>query len=212
MNFLPNLSELPYTIIAIIIAFSVHEWAHAYSAYKLGDSTAKNEGRVTFNPKSHIDLIGFIMIVIVGFGWAKPVPIHPRNFKRPRIDSIIVTIAGPLSNFILAFICMIIFKTWLNTDLVFPFLDHLLETMITLNLFLLIFNLFPLPPLDGYRIIENLAPRDIQYKMQSYEQYGTFIFLIIALTPLRQYIFDPLYYELIPRLIRVIGTLTSFIP
>ena len=212
MNFLPSIEELPFTIIAIIIAFTVHEWAHAFTAYKLGDRTAKNEGRVTFNPKSHIDIIGFIMIILVGFGWAKPVPINSNNFKRRRLYSILATLAGPVSNFVLALLCMLILRIWLNMDVTsFPFLDTLLKKMIVLNLFLMIFNLFPLPPLDGYRILEQLAPRQIQSKMQSFEQYGIFVFLIIAITPLSRYIFGPVYDELIPRLVNVLTMLTSFV-
>lgn len=193
MNFrLPFEPEhLPFLFLSIIIAFTVHEYAHAATAYRFGDPTAHKLGRVTLNPVPHVSLLGLLFILFLGFGWAKPVPVDRSNFKHPRLMSIIVSAVGPLSNLVSAVVCAAVcyavFATgaldgvsggvYRAVGLVFFYLVHM-------NLLLFIFNLIPLPPLDGYRIVEEVAPLRLRLQMMKYEAWGVYIFLLIVfITP-----------------------------
>jgi Zn-dependent protease len=210
------LEQLPFVLIVLVIAFTIHEFSHAYVAYKFGDSTAKNQGRLTLSPLAHLDPFGTILILIAGFGWAKPVPVNRFFFKNPRLAGVLVSIAGPFSNVLIAFIGVLV---W-NLFLVFGVMDHsstliqeaayqFFNYLIYLNVLLFVFNLLPLPPLDGYRIIEDLAPAHIRAKLTQYEQYGIFIFLILVLTPLDQYTIDPIFHTVIPTVIDFLHMLGS---
>lgn len=184
-----RLEQLPFVIIALLVAFTVHEFAHAYTAYKFGDDTAKKQGRLTLNPVHHLDPIGTIFILIAGFGWARPVPVNRRNFKNPKLAGVLVSLAGPLSNFLIAFIALgILYLIGGNAN---EFVFKLFETMVWLNVLLFVFNLLPFPPLDGYRILEDLAPSHLRVKMTRYEQYGVLLFLILVITPLGDYTIRP---------------------
>lgn len=185
-----SLDELPFVVLVLIIAFTVHEFAHAYSAYKFGDMTAYNAGRVTLNPMSHLDVLGTLLILIAGFGWAKPVPVNRGRFKYPRLMGVIVSAVGPLSNLLIAFVGAAIFGALLNFGVLANASDGVIKAvqmfflyLIQLNVLLFLFNLIPLPPLDGYRIVEDLAPLHIRLKMAQYEQWGIYAFLIMALIP-----------------------------
>ncbi len=154
--FLDKLIILP----GILLAISIHEFSHGYVAVKLGDDTPKIQGRMTLNPIKHIDPLGFICLLLVGFGWAKPVMIDSRNFKNPRRDDLLVSIAGPISNFIMAIIFVIIMK------LVYMFLPvtdltqvvwSVLAGTVSINLVLMVFNLLPIPPLDGHHILGSIG-------------------------------------------------------
>jgi Zn-dependent protease len=194
------LDELPFLVLALIIAFTVHEFAHAYSAYKLGDDTAYNAGRVTLNPRVHLDVLGTILILIAGFGWAKPVPVNPSKFSSPRLMSIVVTAVGPLSNLLIGMIAVFAViaigaSGVLNESSVgvSRAVELFFNYVISLNFFLFVFNLIPLPPLDGYRIIADLMPLKIRYKMDQNVQWGMFIFLLIVfIPPLRRVTLDPI--------------------
>ena len=193
------ITDLPYTLLTLAIAFTVHEFAHAYAAYKFGDMTAKNQGRLTLNPLRHIDPIGAIFIILVGFGWARPVPVNRFFFKNPRMNSIVVSVVGPLSNLILAFIGVLLFYIIGITGVNLPeFVDTFLNIFVRLNVVLFVFNLLPFPPLDGYRIIEDLVPVDMRPKMTQYEQYGALLFLILVITPLGDYTIYPILGSLVP--------------
>ena len=193
------IAELPYILVTLVIAFSVHEFAHAYAAYKFGDMTAKNQGRLTLNPLRHIDPIGAIFIILVGFGWARPVPVNRFFFKNPRMNSIVVSVVGPLSNLLLAFIGVLLIYMMNIAGLNLPdFIYTFFNMFIRLNVVLFVFNLLPFPPLDGYRIIEDLVPADIRPKMTQYEQYGALIFLILVITPLGNYTIYPILGSLVP--------------
>ncbi|MFC3745432.1 site-2 protease family protein [Paenibacillus sp. GCM10012306] len=207
MDFLQNfisipLEQLPFFLITLLIAFTVHEFAHAYFANKFGDPTARLMGRMTLNPAVHFDFLGVILMLLVGFGWARPVPVNRDNFKNPRLMGIIVSIAGPISNLLLAIIGTLIYAALLATGTIEAITNvRLLQAVylffgmfIQWNFFLFLFNLIPLPPLDGYRIVEDLAPRPLRGRLQQYEQWGSLIFLLILFIPaLRMYTITPLH-------------------
>ncbi|WP_310196877.1 site-2 protease family protein [Neobacillus niacini] len=185
-----------------MIAFTFHEFAHAFVAYKFGDSTAQKQGRLTLNPLKHLDPFGTILIFIAGFGWARPVPVNRFYFKKPRLAGVLVSVAGPLSNLVLALIGFLAGYGLARTGLAANFQGFydFLDIFNWLNLVLFVFNLLPFPPLDGYRILEDLAPNDIRAKMTQYEQYGVLIFIIIVITPLDQYTIDPIFQFILPGL------------
>ena len=201
MEFLAfDLELIPYVVIVLAIAFTVHEFAHAYVAYKFGDPTAKNQGRLTLSPLAHLDPIGTLLIFIAGFGWAKPVPVNRFYFKNPRLAGVLVSVAGPLSNLVIAFIGLAVWYILLSTGALSSLssgiaegLHQFFNILIFLNITLFIFNLFPFPPLDGYRIIEDLAPSGIRAKMTQFESYGMVVFLILVLTPLDKYTIQPAF-------------------
>lgn len=182
MEFLINsLLILP----TILISLSIHELSHGYVAYKLGDPTAKQMGRLTLNPLAHLDVIGTIMIFLVGFGFAKPVPVNPMYFKKRKAGLAIVSFAGPLSNFLLAFIGMGIYL-WIrkyNVNLISnPYVDTMLQYFIIINVSLGIFNLIPISPLDGSKILLFFFPDRIYYKVLEYERYAQGLIFILLLT------------------------------
>ncbi len=181
-----NFDLINYAIKALVLvtALPIHECAHAWVASLLGDNTAKNQGRITLNPLKHLDLFGSIAMLLVGFGWAKPVPINPRNFKNPKAGMAISSLAGPLSNILLAYICLIIYRILdfvqyvNNTDL--SVIMQVFGIMTSLNILLGIFNLLPIPPLDGSRLATLFLPQRTYFKIMQYEQY-IFIGLIVVL-------------------------------
>jgi Zn-dependent protease len=194
------LEKIPYVIITLMIAFTIHEFAHAYVAYKFGDPTAKRQGRLTLSPLAHLDPFGTLLIFIAGFGWARPVPVNRYFFKRPRLAGVLVSVAGPLSNLVIAFLGTAIWYILLATNVLTALPENYVNSLqdfsnifVSLNVMLFIFNLLPFPPLDGYRIIEDLAPTHIRAKMTQYESYGIIIFLILVITPLDGYIIQPIF-------------------
>jgi Zn-dependent protease len=192
------LEDIPFVVIALLIAFTVHEFAHAFVAYKFGDNTAKDQGRLTLNPIAHLDPIGTLLIFFAGFGWARPVPVNRYHFKNPRLAGILVSVAGPISNLLIAAVGIILFYLLASLG-VFPTLSELalvaverfFNILISLNIMLFVFNLLPFPPLDGYRIIEDLVPGRIRAKMTQYESYGVILFLFLVITPLGDYTIGP---------------------
>ncbi|WP_313637947.1 site-2 protease family protein [Paenibacillus sp.] len=196
-----DLEQLPFLLITILIAFTVHEFSHAYFANKFGDPTARLLGRMTLNPAVHFDFFGILLLLVAGFGWARPVPVNRDNFSRPRLMGVIVSAVGPISNLLLGIIGAIIYGALAATGVLDNISnDRVLEavylffgTFIQWNFFLFLFNLIPLPPLDGYRIVEDIAPRSIRGKLQQFEQWAVFIFLLILFIPgLRTYTIEPL--------------------
>lgn len=167
-------------LIGLIIGFTVHEFSHALTSHIEGDDTARRMGRLTFNPIKHIDVLGFILLLVVGFGWAKPVQVDPYNLRHGRFGMSMVALAGPLSNFVLAFVLGLIFRLELlpvvtDTRLVSGFVDVLgfaAFLAIFFNLILGIFNLIPLPPLDGSKVVGGLLPGPLYQSYLQFERYG----------------------------------------
>jgi len=174
------------------LSITFHEYAHAFIAYKLGDPTAKNLGRLTFNPIKHADLFGTLIMPIASFasgfaliGWAKPVPIDRRNFKNVYRDDAFVSFAGPLANLLLAFGFFLIFYLFLNYHLSEnQFLINSFWYGVFFNIFLFAFNLLPIPPLDGSHILFDLYPNNFTAKILNLGMYGTIILLIFIYSPL----------------------------
>lgn len=187
----------PPFIIAILTALTVHEWAHAYVADRLGDPTPRHEGRLTLNPVAHLDPIGTVMFLLVSFGWGKPVPINPRYFKNIRRDSALVALAGPLSNLILAFVCffllMVVAPQILHVSsseelmtIGFgakfqAFAAKVLANCLFINLGLMAFNLLPIAPLDGSKIVQAFIPLRHEYAYERFMDNGPYILIGILL-------------------------------
>lgn len=170
----------------VFVCTPIHELAHGWVAYKLGDNTAKNQGRLTFNPVAHIDIIGMIMILLFGFGYAKPVPVNMRNFKNPKVGMALTGAAGPASNIIMAFLNIFVYY-FLNA--VLPFRGTAINLILTffyyaafINVSLAVFNLLPIPPLDGSKIIAGVLPDRVYYKYMQYERYVMIAVIVLLFT------------------------------
>jgi Zn-dependent protease len=176
-----------FSLPSLLIASTVHEFAHAYAAYQLGDYTAKIEGRMTLNPLDHIDPIGALMMAFARFGWSKPVPINEYNFENPVTGTALSSLAGPLSNFITAVVFSLPLRFLIqipsfNADsLSNNYLFQLLLVFILVNLSLGIFNLIPIPPLDGHKIIRAFLPQKLRYYWEQLEKYSMWLLLALFL-------------------------------
>jgi len=172
-------------VIVLLIAFTIHELAHAVTANMLGDLTPRRQGRITLNPIAHLDPFGSIMLIISGFGWAKPVMVNPGNMRgNPRTSMAIVAAAGPLSNFIMAAAASIPFQLGVLTPTMssqgtLPSGAFVLTQFVWINLILAFFNLIPVPPLDGYKILLGILPVEMAYRLRPLEQYGFMILLAL---------------------------------
>jgi Zn-dependent protease len=180
----------------LLVAVTIHEVAHGWVAERLGDPTARLAGRLTLNPLPHIDPFGALAFIVAGFGWARPVPVNARNLRRPVRDMACVAAAGPLSNFLMAFVGLVLAA--LVTQLVSnPFLARplggMFYTVYTFNLGLAIFNLIPLPPLDGGHFLPYFFPRRSWPLLARVEQYGPLILLLLVFSGATRYILGPLF-------------------
>ena len=169
----------------ILLAITFHEYAHGWMALKFGDPTAKMLGRLSLNPLVHLDPIGTLMLFIVHFGWAKPVPVDPRYFSDPKRQMIWVALAGPIANMILAFISGILIIGFSSSNLMFnsqtAFFANMLVYSLQINLALAIFNMLPIPPLDGSKILRGLLPYRYEYISNTLEQFGPWILFSLIL-------------------------------
>lgn len=181
--------------LAALIALTVHEYCHGYAAYRLGDDTAKNFGRLTLNPTKHLDPIGTICIVLFHVGWAKPVPINPRNFKNPKRDFAITAAAGPISNLLLAFFSAFVYLLFYafvknlsfeSENLTYNIILNTLRFLYIfryVNIGLGLFNLLPIPPFDGSRLLNVILPADLYFKVMKHERkiyYGVLAWLLLG--------------------------------
>lgn len=177
-NLFTNFNLFICFIIGLAVTISIHESAHAWVAHKLGDDTAKQNGRITLNPLAHLDFMGTLFLLIIGFGWGKPVPVDYNQLSNPKKDGLLIALAGPLSNFIAAILFIIIFKFIPLNE----FFGTLLYLIIQLNLVLMIFNLIPIPPLDGSNILIGILPDDINEVIRQYSTLLLIVFMIFALS------------------------------
>jgi Zn-dependent protease len=169
----------------IILGLTVHEFSHAWVAHRCGDSTSKDQGRITLNPMKHIDLLGFIMLIVAGFGWAKPVHFNEENLRNPKYDVMKIAVAGPLSNALIAIILSILFSLYSvlipsYPDQILRFISEIFLYAIYINWGLFIFNLIPLPPLDGSHLLLNQFKR-FPVLYDNLYKYGSYVFLALIL-------------------------------
>jgi len=174
-----------FYIISLFIALSVHEASHALAADKLGDPTPRLDGRITLNPLAHIDLSGLLFMLFFGFGWGKPVMFDPYNLKNPRRDAALISLAGPASNFVLALVLSLLLRLFNMFDVSFlSSIGYIIfSPLITINLVLGIFNLLPIHPLDGFKIVGGLVNEDQAHDWFQLQRYGM-IFLLLFIIPL----------------------------
>ncbi|MPM95201.1 hypothetical protein SDC9_142354 [bioreactor metagenome] len=171
-------------VVAVLICIVFHEVCHGYAAYLMGDTTAKRMHRLSLNPLRHIDPFGALMMLTVGFGWAKPVPIDMRRFKHPKLGMAVTALAGPASNFVLAYVALLLqaalyaFYNVSSSVYLYYFLNFL-TMLATLSIGLGIFNIIPFPPLDGSKVVGALLPNDLYYSVLRYERYGMFILMAV---------------------------------
>ncbi len=202
LDILRYLRELVLIAPGFLLAITVHEFAHGYIAYKLGDPTAKMSGRLTFNPLSHLDPFGTLALVLTRMiGWAKPVPINPRYLKKPLQDMIWISLAGPAANLVIAVIlviCLKVISVVAMSGLMSPAAEFFLGPLflivsfgIRINIVLTVFNLIPVPPLDGFNILKGLLPRIHAYKLEAMEPYGFLILLALLFTGVINFLIAP---------------------
>ena len=199
-----DIAQLLLSALAALVALTIHEFAHGYVAYKLGDDTAKSLGRLSLNPIKHLDLFGALCMVLFHFGWAKPVPINPRNFKKPRRGFALTACAGPITNIVVGFFAAFLYLLCLSnlkeTDS--AFLNNLqintvlfLMYFFSINIGLGIFNLIPVPPFDGSRILTVILPTRLYFKIMKYEKqmywgvifwlfFGQYVYYALLSVPL----------------------------
>lgn len=171
-------SQFISIIPGILMAITIHEYAHGWMANRLGDPTARYAGRLTLNPLHHLDPIGTLMLFIANIGWAKPVPVNPSYFSNPKRDIIWVSLAGPAANIIGAFVCGVLFRFFINLSVLFT---HIFMYGVLINLVLCAFNIIPIPPLDGSKILMGVLPRQQAYEFSKLEPFGPFILLFIIM-------------------------------
>lgn len=183
------------TLPAVLWAISFHEFCHGYAAKLVGDPTAERSGRLSLNPLDHFDLVGTLMLLFVGFGWAKPVPINTRYFRHPRRDLVIVSLAGIVGNILTAVVCVLFLRflgePWYR--LAGRAGITVLIQMIVINVGLAAFNLIPIPPLDGSRVLEAFLPFRFLRYYYWLERYGMIILLILLLTGIVDVLFNPIF-------------------
>lgn len=186
--FFSNLWDLGIGICAILMAITFHEYAHGKVATLLGDSTPADQGRLTLNPFAHLDLIGTLLLVVAGFGWAKPVPVNPFNFRGDRQRGMmLVGIAGPATNLVLAYLAGLGFNLTVGS---FFYLSRFFYYLLLFNVVLAVFNLLPIPPLDGSRVLAWFFPRST-YFLSQLEVYGSLFLLLLVFTGLVGRIIGP---------------------
>lgn len=181
-----SIIEVLITWSSFIVAVTFHEFSHAYAAYSFGDDTAQRAGRLTLNPLVHIDPIGLLCIIFFGIGWATPVPMNPKNFKYPRLDAVLAAFAGPMANFFLALLSLYGLKYStipLQTTAMAPYIATLFRSSVQMNVMLGVFNMLPIPPLDGSHVIAALIPKDWQTTYYRLMPFSIILLLALLVFP-----------------------------
>ncbi|HET9468754.1 MAG TPA: site-2 protease family protein [Vicinamibacterales bacterium] len=194
-----NVTNLVISLLVLIVSLSVHEASHAWSASQLGDDTAKRLGRVTLNPVAHTDPIGTLLLPLIAMasgapliGWAKPTPVNTRNLRHPRRDHILVTAAGPVSNLLIASVAALAMRAGAMGR--GTLVDYVIYDALTLNVLLAVFNMLPIPPLDGGQILMALLPPQMAMKLGFLYQYGFLILMGLLVAGVLGYLIGPPYY------------------
>jgi len=176
------IDKLIYWVPAILIALSLHEFAHGWASYMLGDPTPKSQGRLSINPLQHLDLTGTLLLLFAGFGWAKPVQVDSRYYENPKSDMVKVALAGPIMNFVVAFFSFLIIgfleKTNVPLNAISNYVANLLYYIALINIGLGLFNLIPVPPLDGSKVLFAILPAKSYFAYMRYEQFGMIVLLM----------------------------------
>lgn len=214
LSFVPRLQELLVIVFLFAFSISIHESAHAYMAYRLGDTTAKDRGRISLNPLVHFDFIGFLFLLLFKIGWAKPVPVDASRFHKHisvRQGMLLTALAGPVSNLILAFLAYFLFVLSFTLNLFTVQASLILPAMLTLNVYLAVFNLLPLPPLDGFKIFGTLLPRSWYMKLLYNERYIGMLMLVfwLALGGLWRYLLELLSTPVIRAILFIVNSFFS---
>ncbi|MGI5851136.1 MAG: site-2 protease family protein [Caldicoprobacterales bacterium] len=199
-----DLMNILYSLPAVFLAFSVHEFAHAFTAYRMGDHTPKLQGRLTLDPLAHVDWIGLIMFLFFGFGWAKPVQVNPSNFKNRKWGDILVSMAGPISNLILAFFTVILIQLFRLLPLFYPnhglgtasaILIRIMERIAFLNVVFSFLNMIPIPPFDGYKVVKAFFFKGNIKFFWVLERYSLIILFVMIMLNIFSYIVNaPSHY------------------
>ncbi|MDD4169543.1 MAG: site-2 protease family protein [Desulfotomaculaceae bacterium] len=202
---LPSLYDVALLLPAIILGLTFHEFAHGWVADRLGDRTARAMGRLTINPVAHVDPIGFLLLFLVGFGWAKPVPVNPYNFRcEIKQGMLLVSLAGPATNVLLAVVSAVVLGLFYNQQ--WPYFAEIMDKMILINIVLAVFNLIPVPPLDGSKILAGILPGRQEW-LEQLERFGPILLIVLLFTGVIGYVFS----FLVSPIYRVLYNLASFI-
>ena len=188
---MPRLAELLLSLPAVLWAITFHEFCHGYAAYRLGDPTAMRSGRLTLNPLAHLDPVGALLLLVARFGWAKPVPIDPRFIKNPGRDMVIVSLAGAAGNIATAFLAGLLMRVMPKALLMNYAVLNFMVLMVFINLGLAVFNLLPIPPLDGSKILYVLLPPRWMEAYYKLERYGMLILMVLVIFGVVQQVMSP---------------------
>ena len=205
-----DILSLILSIPGLLIALTFHEFAHGYAAYRMGDNTARYSGRLSLNPLDHLDIWGTLCLLFFHFGWAKPVPINPANFREQKKGIIIVSLAGPFANFLLAFVCAVVCRIlgkFTAASEIAVFFYQIFLYAEVMNVGLMVFNLIPIPPLDGSKVLMEFLPPRARYEMYRIERYSGIVLLVLVWTR----VLTPVLGTLSGWVFSLLSLMTSFI-
>jgi Zn-dependent protease len=197
-----------YSIPAVLIAITLHEYAHGFVSWKLGDPTPEKDGRLSLNPIHHLDLLGTLCLLVFHMGWAKPVQINPGYYKNPKLGTVLVSLAGPCMNFIIAFISMFgVVSTYTMSGMVWDVIYYLCLYLVIINIGLGIFNLIPIPPLDGSKVLSAILPEKLYFGYMKYERYFMLILLVAVYFGILSTPIDWLNDKVVEAMFRVVNAI-----